>query len=70
MTQVADMLPGLALAASIRRLLEEDIPSVDKELSVQSFNRTVDPEELTLAWGYLESHYRAAYKYWCSRVTE
>ncbi len=67
MVSTTDMLdPGRALAASIERMLEEDIPSCDKELSIQSFARSVDQEELLQAWGHLSSVHRAAYKYWSS----
>lgn len=61
------MLPGQSLAAAIERLLEEDIPACDKELSVQSFARTIDQEDLLQAWGHLSSLHRAAYKYWTSK---
>ena len=68
MTKVTDMIPGVSLAASIERLLAEDIPSCDKELSVKLFNATVEQDELQAAWGHLSSVYRAAYKYWLSGV--
>lgn len=67
MVLVSDMIPGKSLAAAIERLLEEDLAPQDKELSVQLFDATVDKEELLLAWGYLDSLHRAAYKYWSSR---
>lgn len=72
MTKVADMIPvdGRDLAASIERMLGENIPSCDKELSMKLFDSIVDKKELLQAWGHLSSLHRAAYKYWVSRGTE